>query len=524
MEKRAKPPMKAKWWRNELKVGLMVIVALVLLSFLLITAARWQPNIRSKEIRIRFDYVAGLLKNAPVNMHGMEIGKVKSVNLMGDWVEVKAQIDKEISIREGYRIIIDTIGIVGEKYVEIINGPIRNPETKDNPLQGDSPASISHILVKASEIAGETVKTLSLVQKLINTNEGEIRSRIAELKDFVLETRNALGKTIGRADILLDRINRMTQGKEKDVSETITELKHLVDELNKDRGRLVPVIQSVAGDIEKMIDRTEPTVEGSLNDLKKASGDLRSLAEKVNQYIEDLNKSLSGLVAQLGEIAGATDQKLQKGLDDLSRSSVELNNVLDRVDKLVSVVENGHGTLGKLIKDEDSVNLLTETVSTGKNAIENINSVASNLNQKLKFFDGISTRKEYELSYNESSRSLQNQLMLSISSGNPYFYTVGLSVREDDVMHNLQVGRKFGGISARAGSIRSKAGVGFDYWPVSDRVGISLEGVDRNKKRPQIDFKTAVKLYRNLYFVFGAEDLAGSSDTELNFGFRAVFK
>lgn len=124
--------MKAKWWRNDVKVGLMIIIGLALLSALLLKAARWQPNLNNQHIKIRFNNVGGLLKNASVSMYGMEVGRVTAIELMGDWVQVTAQIDKKAEIREGYRIVIDIIGIVGEKYIEIINGPIGNKLVRKN--------------------------------------------------------------------------------------------------------------------------------------------------------------------------------------------------------------------------------------------------------------------------------------------------------------------------------------------------------------------------------------------------------
>ena len=115
--------MKNKLWRKEFAVGLMVIVGIVLLSILLITATNWSRG--GFDMKIRFDYVGGLIGNAPVHIYGVEVGKVKSVDLVEDYVQVTAHIRKNVRIREGYEVHIDILGVVGEKYLEIINGPAK---------------------------------------------------------------------------------------------------------------------------------------------------------------------------------------------------------------------------------------------------------------------------------------------------------------------------------------------------------------------------------------------------------------
>ena len=88
--------MKAGLKQNEIKVGVVILIGLALLGVLLLKASRWQPNANTQEIKISFENVGGLLKSAPVSIQGMEIGKVKKIELMGNWVQVTANIDKSI--------------------------------------------------------------------------------------------------------------------------------------------------------------------------------------------------------------------------------------------------------------------------------------------------------------------------------------------------------------------------------------------------------------------------------------------
>ncbi|MDQ1328712.1 MAG: phospholipid/cholesterol/gamma-HCH transport system substrate-binding protein, partial [Candidatus Poribacteria bacterium] len=232
--------MKAGLKQSEIKAGVVILIGLALLLALLLKASRWQPNANTQEIRISFENVGGLLKSAPVSIQGMEIGKVKKIELMGNWVQVTANIDKSIVIRDGYRILIDVIGIVGEKYIEIVNGPNANKVTKDDPLLGVSPTSIGNILIKANEAAQKATDALMAAKSIIDNNKDEVQSGINEVRKFISDTSNIMERTLQNIDIMMTRINNLTDFKDGDIAQTITEIKTFVTEINKERERVTP--------------------------------------------------------------------------------------------------------------------------------------------------------------------------------------------------------------------------------------------------------------------------------------------
>ncbi|MGB9597207.1 MAG: MlaD family protein [Candidatus Poribacteria bacterium] len=515
--------MKTKWWRNELKVGLMVIIGLSLLSILLLKASRWQPSISNQHIRIKFDNVGGLVKNAQVSMYGMEIGKVTSIDLMGDWVQVTAQIDKKVKIREGYQIVIDVIGIIGEKYIEIINGPLSNKLTNDDPLIGTSPPSIGEILIQVNDVVKKSSDALNTAKNVIVTNQDNVQSSIKDAKEFIGETKDIIRKTINDLNTLLASVNKITNGKETDIVQTIAELKRFITELNKDRSRILPAVQAITENINNIVNVSSPIVAGSLENLRKSSEEVNALTKKIDGYVEDLNKSLSELITQVDGIADSSDQKIQKALIDFNRASALLNNVLDRADYIVEGVEKGNGTLGKLVKSDDSYNQISETIAVSKSAIDKVNIATDRINKKLNYFDGIDARAEYQLSYNSLSESLQNKVRFSIWPKSPYTYTTGLFMKGNDVKYDAMAGRRFGNLTIRGGFIKSKTGLGLDYWLIPNRAGLSIDGVGITHKEPEVDIDASVKVFRDWYLLFGAEDIT-SSDPGINVGIKAVFK
>jgi phospholipid/cholesterol/gamma-HCH transport system substrate-binding protein len=342
-----------------------------------------------------------------------------------------------VCIREGYQALIDILGLVGEKYVEIINGPVSNPATEDDPLRGASPISIGHVLTKADQITSRTLKTIDFVQDFISKIEKEIHAGVAELKSLILEARNILGKTMGNVDAILGRVDRLTKSAEGDIAQAASGLRTFTEEINADRQEITSLIQDVTKGLDQLVNRNTPAIETSVGNLQKISEDLRTSTRRTVQHIEDLDKSISQLVTQLSQITASSDQKLQGSLDDFGRSVATFNEVADRVGGLVAEIERGQGTLGKLITDEDGYKRFDSTMAAGERAAEDVSEATRNLNHKLRFFSVVDTRKGYEVTYDHLSRSLQNQFMFSFarpqgqeSNPSPYFYVAGLSVRE----------------------------------------------------------------------------------------------
>jgi len=514
--------MATKWWRNEFKVGLMAVVGMILLSALLITSSNWRFTGRGREVIIYFDYVSGLLDKAPVHMYGVEVGRVAEVKLRDHRVEVVVRIRPDEPIREGYEIRIDIIGLVGEKYIEIINGPLGNPPANEDDLRGISPISVGHVLAKANEISDRTLKVIDSVDSFVNTNEKAISDGAVELKDFIVQAKGMFKRTMDNLDVLVARVNKLTGTAGNDVEKAMTSFQAFADGLNTDRERISSIVEDIAEELDQLIAQTAPTIEESAGNFQKTSEDLRSSVKNVNQHIDDLNSSISQLIEQFGDIADSSNLKLQEGLDEFNNSAAALNEIADKIDGIMAEIESGNGTLGKLITDDGGYKRLDEMMVAGKNAVEDVSDVTDRLNNKLRFFDKISVWKGYQLSYNRPSRGLQNRFMFSLAHSDLYSYMTGLSVREDKATYDLQIGRKFGDLMVRAGAIRSKAGIGLEYWPFSRRVGVSLEGIDITDKNPELDMDIAVKFWSDWYFIFGAEDLAGD-EIGLNFGVRGVF-
>ena len=72
------------FWTASVKVGVMVLVAIVFLTILLTNAENWPWATAGDELTFQFRSVNGLYVGAAVYLYGVPIGKVTAIELRPD--------------------------------------------------------------------------------------------------------------------------------------------------------------------------------------------------------------------------------------------------------------------------------------------------------------------------------------------------------------------------------------------------------------------------------------------------------
>lgn len=173
----------------ELKVGLFVSIAIILLVCFIFSISDSPIFEQGSSLKVVFGFANGLKKSAPVRVAGVDQGIVKDLHLFFDGKDqkMKAQINlwikKELQIPQDSVIMINQLGLMGEKYIEIIPG--KNTAEfigEDQVLIGIDPVAQEAIAQKIMEVA-------TGLDKMINdtTNKASIGDT---LKNFSLLTGN----------------------------------------------------------------------------------------------------------------------------------------------------------------------------------------------------------------------------------------------------------------------------------------------------------------------------------------------
>jgi len=109
---------------NEVKSGAFIIASLTLLLALTFVIGNF-VSANTRTWQVEFGYVGGLKQNAPVYYAGREVGKVGAIEVLYGKerpILVTVKLDEKIDLREDSEVNVDTLGMMGEKMVEITPG------------------------------------------------------------------------------------------------------------------------------------------------------------------------------------------------------------------------------------------------------------------------------------------------------------------------------------------------------------------------------------------------------------------
>ncbi len=107
----------------ELIVGVFVLVGLVCLGYLSIKLGKLEViGGNLYEVEAQFTSASGLKPGAPVEIAGVEVGRVKSITLKDDRAMVRLGLDNGTKLYTDTIASIKTRGIIGEKYLALSPG------------------------------------------------------------------------------------------------------------------------------------------------------------------------------------------------------------------------------------------------------------------------------------------------------------------------------------------------------------------------------------------------------------------
>lgn len=156
---------------NDFKIGLLVILAVVLLLALTFKVNRFSFRKSRYELKVAFINSSGIEKNAPVRLSGVEAGKVKDLRLIygptGTHVLLTLSLDTTAKVREDSEAFVTTLGLMGEKYVELTVGSADSPFLKpDSTIIGREPFDTAKFIEKGEQIADNLDQAIYDVRKL----------------------------------------------------------------------------------------------------------------------------------------------------------------------------------------------------------------------------------------------------------------------------------------------------------------------------------------------------------------------
>ncbi|MFQ5631204.1 MAG: MlaD family protein [bacterium] len=287
-------------WSSEITVGISIILAIAIVIFGYIYLREIPVRQSGFKIDILFDNVTGLEVGDHLTVSGLRVGRVQKLTLLDQFVDARVWLDGSIHFPKDSHAAIKSVGMIGEKYIDLILG--KSPEA----------------LIENDRIPGEYIDDLA--------DAG------GTAKELMSQTNALLGKLNTVMDSLMERDAHI------DISKTIKNTERLTGRLDKTLSQNMGRLESTMANLDTLLSslknfwqRNEQELDSTFQYIAQGTERLPGVMEKLDSVLTTTKKLLTSIEQQQGAVGKALYQ------DDIyvrANDAVEkLNTILDEMKK-----------------------------------------------------------------------------------------------------------------------------------------------------------------------------------------------
>lgn len=311
------------------------------------------------------------------------------------------------------------------------------------------------------------------------------------------------------------------------------------EDLAKDANVILGDVKAVMKSVRETIspDGQETPLKSIMADIKEIANNTKALTASLRGLVNGNETKIHKIIANLEKITDNVEYHTNEQNPEALISDVKkIGPILDDAKKamgdvtaIVADVKKGKGTVGKLLRDEEVIDQVTETLAGVNRIVNRVNMMQTELSMFThintrngnvsminldlntspeRFYRfglvssevGIKTEKETQVSTNGSTAVVENRTE---------FY-------KNTYRFNFQLGRKWNDFAFRAGVIETTGGLGLDYFLNStEGTRFSFEIFDYRKAiGPNARLIAEFHLWSVIYLRMAAEDLMSKSNKQ----------
>ena len=441
------------------KVGVLFVIVLIIAGLLI-----WRiEELRlgkgpARSLSIEFGNVAGLDNKSAVRLAGVRVGKVKRIRLRGGKAIVELELDREVELRQGASAAVASLGLLGEKYVELVPGPVGASE-----------------LPEGATIKGEVPVTFDEITRLARDIELQVR-------DISTNLNQSLGGALGEE-----------------------RLKTIVDN-----------VRALTEDLKEMISSNRSNVDATVANFKEFSGMMTKLVERVDALVAVNQSNITQGIANIKDISG----KLETTADNLNQITTRIRQGEGTVGKLVQSEETHANLNDALVAVKEGVGKLNKALDTFQKTHFDLGLRSEYLTKPGKgkgYFtlqlDPAQSPRFYRLEIESLPFGRRvdttTTLQTTFPDGHSEVTTLQSQEFKDEFGITALIGWKWADWALRAGLIETRGGAGIDYKTLRNRLRFSADIWDFNRTgySPHAKLSGSYYVSPSVYLTGGWDDL-----------------
>lgn len=480
----------------ETKVGIFVIIGFFMVA---VTAAVFgNLELNSKEgktVYFRLNDATGIRNGTPIMYKGLKVGEVKDVMMKDNQIITRVNVYHEFDIPDNVRFNVKQSGFVGQKFVEFeIDPAVKSQATLKDNYEYDgrqSNANMDAVMAKLNDVAAEMTVLLKTFNEVVTTDQ----------------SKNALQDSIANLKDITDSVKNIVASNDKNIQEVIENAKNMT------------------AMIDRLLAKNEQNLNTSINNITEISQTLKAFTSSVDKLLANNKDNIDGSLKNLKDI---TDK---------------VNSTMDDIEKITNDINNGNGTLGMFINDNQTKNEVKKVVSGVSSFFGDSNSEENEDRMSLYatigadyLFDAksVNTGRGYaQASFYTDPR---NFYLIGVSNipvinpNSPEYDIYGNKIKNSELAFSLQYSHIFYNVfGLRFGIFDNTLGLATDFYPLKNKdLAISLEAYDFNTYSNGLDLYTRALIrwhfYKGMFIQAGVEDVIGYTNRMYMVGAGVRFK
>ncbi len=303
---------------TEVKVGIFALIVIGILSLMTfwVGGLAWlkKPGYRVYAV---FSNVSGLDKKSKVRVAGVEAGYIEDITLVDGEAKLTLRVNKGVTLYSDAAAGISSLGLLGEKYLELKPGS-KNPILKDgDTITGVVPSvDMDQLFRKLSSLSDSLTKITGKVNEILAPEQiNSLKAAINNVKTITDNVNNAIVQDNGKVRTALDNVNSLiatlngtAKQNSKNITELIANLKDLSRTLDEEAPGVLANIRDTSSEVKKLVAQSRPGIESIVNSTNQITSDLRQGKGTLGKLLTDktlynnLNKSVKNLNQTFGAI------------------------------------------------------------------------------------------------------------------------------------------------------------------------------------------------------------------------------
>jgi phospholipid/cholesterol/gamma-HCH transport system substrate-binding protein len=348
---------------NPLKVGILTLAALASVVVMSLKITQNQSGF-GKHIQYQtiLEDASGILEKTPIKVAGINAGRIKSIELDGNKALLTFEIQEKIKITPAARMKIKTVGLLGDKYIDMDIGT----------QEGERLAQNSMIPTDGGEGLDSLAKDASAVLKDVKEITASIKNA---LKDD--QGKNMVKQIVENVREVTESLRRITDTNEEKINGIINDIESISSQLARETDRYQK--DSVMSDLSKIgpiLDKVDATVSDLkviVADVKDGKGTVGKLlrddavVDQVSQTLSSVNRLVNRINNIEADIGLSTGANTRVGSD--TRFDMDIYPAPERFFRL-GVVTNDFGPQTERKTDTYSS---TDGGATTKTSVRKVN-------------------------------------------------------------------------------------------------------------------------------------------------------